>query len=489
MSQVATHPVKRPSYLPSNGCSQLCSLLLKIEDKGKKPFRGIIALANPIAFETTRDRHGSVSGCVAHASNVLACCSKFVMASSKVVEVGGRCFQLVRKLGQGGQATLFLARSSGGFGEEFFVIKQTCPKTQQQMDVAQKEIALCRSMVHPNIVGYVADSIEESVDKNGHQSFAVLLVTEYYAGGNLFEATMKRREAETPFTEKEVFQFGLQIARALEYLHMHSPPVAHRDLKLENILLGVTGRVALCDFGSCTTERTRCETKEDRIRIEDEIARYTSPSYRSPETCDLFSGKELSEKMDIWAFGCLVYALAYGKHAFDDGSTLGILSGKVKFPELTSEEGKETKRLIKWCLDINPDQRPQIGDVLDFIEEVLRCREGPSASERGSGIGARPAAFSKLDSSETASVSMVRHASWRSSKGSEGSDVCQQKIKSELTSSAARQRLLARKNSSQSMVASKEKENEEFDPFSLCESQKKPPSGLNEAFEHFDPFS
>ena len=52
-----------------------------------------------------------------------------------------------------------------------------------------------------------------------------------------------------------------QVCRAVDYLHRHTPPIAHRDLKLENVLVGKHHTIKLCDFGSCVTHTTRCEDK------------------------------------------------------------------------------------------------------------------------------------------------------------------------------------------------------------------------------------
>lgn len=51
-----------------------------------------------------------------------------------------------------------------------------------------------------------------------------------------------------------VLQIFYQTCRAVQHLHHQQPPIVHRDLKLENLLLSAAHTVKLCDFGSCTTE-------------------------------------------------------------------------------------------------------------------------------------------------------------------------------------------------------------------------------------------
>ena len=71
-------------------------------------------------------------------------------------------------------------------------------------------------------------------------------------------------------------------------------------LQIENILCDVqTGNYVLCDYGSCTTHSMHPETL-GASQCEDEIARFTTLAYRSPEMVSLFSGTTITTKADIW---------------------------------------------------------------------------------------------------------------------------------------------------------------------------------------------
>jgi serine/threonine protein kinase len=52
-------------------------------------------------------------------------------------------------------------------------------------------------------------------------------------------------------------------------------------------------------------------TKAERVAAEEELAKFTTMSYRSPEMVDLYSSKEIGLKSDIWALGCLLYKMAF----------------------------------------------------------------------------------------------------------------------------------------------------------------------------------
>ena len=86
---------------------------------------------------------------------------------------------------------------------------------------------------------------------------------------------------------------------AVSRLHHCQTPIIHRDLKVENILRADNGEFVLCDFGSATA-KILDSNKMGITSVEEEIKKYTTLSYRSPEMIDLYSGTPLTSKLDIW---------------------------------------------------------------------------------------------------------------------------------------------------------------------------------------------
>ena len=114
--------------------------------------------------------------------------------------------------------------------------------------------------------------------------------------------------------------------------------------QVENILKSDDGNYVLCDFGSATA-KVLDPNKMGITSVEEEMKKYTTLSYRSPEMIDLYSGKPLTSKLDIWALGVLLYKLCYFTLPFGE-STLAITSGKFSFPN-NSKYSQTLQKLIR----------------------------------------------------------------------------------------------------------------------------------------------
>jgi serine/threonine protein kinase len=141
---------------------------------------------------------------------------------------------------------------------------------------------------------------------------------------------------------------------AVEYMHSHD--VAHRDIKLENVLIEQkSGAVKLIDFGFS------CLSKE-RLKIF-----CGTPSYMSPE---IVSKKEYyGGPSDIWACGVLLFNLLVGTFPFKSVTTekdlfRKILRGIFNYGQRESLSN-EVKDLIKQMLAVDPSERPTATMILN----------------------------------------------------------------------------------------------------------------------------
>jgi serine/threonine protein kinase len=172
-------------------------------------------------------------------------------------------------------------------------------------------------------------------------------------------------------SEEQILSIFSQVCCAVRHLHRQNPPIAHRDLKIENLLVGFDSKIKLCDFGSCDWHRqVPPESHRDRewLQLEEDIESRVSLSVRAPEQLDLFSRQPLTEKVDIWAMGVLLFLLSTGRHPFAVPSTgvvekLGILNCRYHFPS-PWPHSSGLQSLIRKLLVTDPTTRPSIFDII-----------------------------------------------------------------------------------------------------------------------------
>eukprot|EP00656_Telonema_subtile_P053411 TRINITY_DN773_c0_g1_i8.p1 TRINITY_DN773_c0_g1~~TRINITY_DN773_c0_g1_i8.p1 ORF type:complete len:555 (+),score=52.52 TRINITY_DN773_c0_g1_i8:96-1760(+) len=184
-------------------------------------------------------------------------------------------------------------------------------------------------------------------------------------GGRLIDV-MKARSKH--FSMPELLEIFMCIAKATHHLHSQQPPIAHRDLKIENILLDHnTGVYKVCDFGSCTSKRHRCDTEEDIRALICDIELNTTPTYRAPEMVNPQIGTEVGTEADIWALGCTLYKMAYFKDAFVDGA--GIMKGTYVVPA-EPQYPPALQHLLGLCLNVQMEARPEIENLVEHVDMI-----------------------------------------------------------------------------------------------------------------------
>ncbi|XP_065160002.1 BMP-2-inducible protein kinase isoform X2 [Atheta coriaria] len=233
---------------------------------------------------------------------------------------------------------------------------------EQDLNVAKREIQIASNLSgHKNIIGYV----DSSLTATGGGVYEVLLLMPYCQNSVL---SLMRAKGKATFTEQEILGMFCDTCEAVSRLHHCQTPIIHRDLKVENILVSENGNYVLCDFGSATGRVLNPGTQGASV-IEEEIKRYTTLSYRSPEMVDMYCGKPITTKADIWALGCLLYKLCFFTLPFGE-STLAIQSGNFSIPD-SSKYSKGMHQLIRYMLEVDPVKRPDIYQVSSVAFHLL----------------------------------------------------------------------------------------------------------------------
>ncbi|XP_050387052.1 uncharacterized protein LOC126803310 isoform X2 [Argentina anserina] len=278
------------------------------------------------------------------------------------LDVGTLKIHVRNVIAEGGFSCVYLARDLVHTSKQY-ALKHIICNDEELLDLVMKEISVMKVLRgHPNVVTLYAHAIMDS-----GRTKEALLVMEYCDKSLV---TVLDNRGAGFFDENQVLSIFRDVCTAVFAMHMQSPPIAHRDLKAENLLLGSDGLWKLCDFGSTSTNHKRFEKPEEMGIEEDIIRKHTTPAYRAPEMWDLFRRELINEKVDIWALGCLLFRICYFKSAFDGESKLQILNGNYRIPELPKYSSSITD-LIKDMLQASPDDRPDITQVWFRVNELL----------------------------------------------------------------------------------------------------------------------
>ncbi|XP_077570380.1 AP2-associated protein kinase 1-like isoform X6 [Stigmatopora nigra] len=297
----------------------------------------------------------------------------------------GRVFNIGRYQGtieeivaEGGFAIVFLVRINQG---QRCALKRMYVNNEHDLQICKLEIQIMRDLVgHKNIVGFLDSSIARV---GAGDVWEVLILMDFCRGGQV--VNLMNQNLQTGFTEAEVLQIFCDTCEAVACLHQCKNPIIHRDLKVENILLHDQGHYVLCDFGSATNSFQNPQTEGVAI-IEEEIKKYTTLSYRAPEMVNLYGGKIITTKADIWAMGCLLYKLCYFTLPFGE-SQVAICDGSFTIPD-NSRYSNDLHCLIRYMLELDPDKRPDIYQVSYFAFKLIR-RECPVPNIHNSSIPAK----------------------------------------------------------------------------------------------------
>ncbi|XP_056102787.1 AP2-associated protein kinase 1 isoform X10 [Rhinichthys klamathensis goyatoka] len=280
----------------------------------------------------------------------------------RVFSIGRYQVTVEETVAEGGFAIVFLVRTHQGVR---CALKRMYVNNEYDLQVCNREIQIMRDLVgNKNIVGFLDSNITAV---GSGDVWEVLILMDFCRGGQV--VNLMNQRLQTGFSEPEVLQIFCDTCEAVTRIHQCKTPIIHRDLKVENILLHDRGHYVLCDFGSAINRPQNPQT-EGVAAVEEEIKKYTTLSYRAPEMVNLYGGKVITTKADIWALGCLLYKLCYFTLPFGE-SQVAICDGSFTIPD-NSRYSHDMHCLIRYMLEPDPDVRPDIYQVSYFAFKLAR---------------------------------------------------------------------------------------------------------------------
>ncbi|QDE84208.1 serine/threonine protein kinase [Myxococcus xanthus] len=291
--------------------------------------------------------------------------------------LGSTKLNIIRRLGQGGMAEVFLAKQVGVKGfEKFVVMKKILPQFAENPEFVDMLFAEARAnarLTHPNVV--------QTFDVGVSDGVAYILM-EYVRGPDLKKLVIELRRKGLALPLEHALRIVAEVAAGLHYAHAYVDPagtphpVVHRDVSPHNVLISLDGAIKLSDFGIAKVageEHTQAGVLKGKI------------SYISPEAA---SGRTLDARNDVFALGVVLFELLTGTLPFRRDHDAATLQAIVRDPapvpsQLKPNIPQDVSDLILRALVKDPARRtPSAAALREEIEAVMahhRLNSSPAA--------------------------------------------------------------------------------------------------------------
>jgi len=275
-------------------------------------------------------------------------------------------YQVLAPLGAGAMGEVWRARDTK-LGREVAlkVLPDEFAGDEERLRRFEREAKALASLNHPNVAQI------HGVDQVGDTCFLVLELVE----GETLEERLKRGA----LPPAEALDVCRQIAEGLEAAH--EAGVIHRDLKPANVRVTPEGRVKVLDFGLAKPARlaSGAVSSTDSVLSTEAGRLLGTPTYMAPEQA---RGKGIDRRVDVWAFGCVLYECLTARRAFE-GETLtdvlaAVLEREPDWARLPAAVPPRVRELLASCFAKDPRLRLRdVGDARLALE--LARREGGRA--------------------------------------------------------------------------------------------------------------
>eukprot|EP01095_Lingulamoeba_sp_RSL-Kostka_P011922 TRINITY_DN464_c0_g2_i10.p1 TRINITY_DN464_c0_g2~~TRINITY_DN464_c0_g2_i10.p1 ORF type:complete len:480 (-),score=195.32 TRINITY_DN464_c0_g2_i10:319-1758(-) len=249
----------------------------------------------------------------------------------------------------------------GAAGEVFLAIDV---KTQEKVAVKKMylngeslpllitEINFMKTSSHPNIVNYIESYVVDN---------QLWVVMEYMGGGCLTDV-LEQYENGIRMTEPQMAYACLETFKAL--LYVHNAQRIHRDIKSDNILLGLDGSVKVADFGYAAQ---LTQKKKQRNTV------VGTPYWMAPE---LIKGNDYGKKVDIWSTGIMAMEMAEAEPPYMDFAPLRalfLITTKGIPPLKDKNWSPEFQDFCRQCLITDVNERPGAKELLQHPFLKMAC--------------------------------------------------------------------------------------------------------------------
>jgi eukaryotic-like serine/threonine-protein kinase len=274
-------------------------------------------------------------------------------------------YRIVRKLGSGGMANVYLAEDEDlGRRVAIKILNDRYANDDLFIERFRREAKSAAALSHPNIV---------SVYDRGEAEGTYYIAMEVIEGRSLKELIMTRGPLPIP----QALAYTHEILEALRFAHRHG--IIHRDIKPHNILIGE--RLKVTDFGIARAGASQM-TEAGSIM--------GTAQYLSPEQA---RGAPVTAASDLYSVGIVLYEMLTGKVPFTGDSAIEIAMKHLNEPpkppsKIRPEVPEELDAVVLRALAKNPEDRYQTAE--EFSEDLHRVEAGlplaPETSEAATAL-------------------------------------------------------------------------------------------------------
>lgn len=212
-----------------------------------------------------------------------------------------------KKYGEGGYGATYAARDVQT--REPLAVK-IIDTRRMRGEAIRKECLILERLDHVNVIKVKAHG---KGMKGSPQEHLYYIFMELADGGELFDQVIDR--GVNAMGEDLARNFFLQLLAGVTHCHSHG--VAHRDLKLENVLITKDGVVKVIDFGLSYVYSLGADGKADRSKLLKDVC--GSKSYAAPEVLDPSQGYD-GFGADAWSLGVSLFAMLSGFFPLDEAT-------------------------------------------------------------------------------------------------------------------------------------------------------------------------
>lgn len=274
-------------------------------------------------------------------------------------------FKILRKLGQGGMATVYLAEQVSLKREAAIkVMHDELLSDETHLKRFEREAKAAAGLTHPNIV---------QVYMTGDFEGTHYIAQEYVRGINLKEHLTRYAPPDISL----ILRIMRQVAAALNAAS--EKEIVHRDIKPENIMITTKKMIKVADFGLAQIAQS-----DERVNLTQVGVTMGTPLYMSPEQVN---GKSLDQRSDIYSLGVTCYHLISGRPPFLGETALSIAVKHLNEPPPPLKDRRPDLPealcdLVHRMMEKNPDDRP--ADPTELMQEIKKIPAQASDSQQQS---------------------------------------------------------------------------------------------------------